>query len=345
MSDRLDDYDYHLPPERIAQTPIEPRDASRLMVVRPDADALEHRTFRDVLDYLTPGDVLVVNTSRVRPARLRARKETGGQVELLILKPRGENVWEALVHPGRRVPPGTRLLAEGGLVAEVLDRTEAGGRLVRFSGPASLDDALNAHGEMPLPPYIHERLNDPERYQTVYSQAVGSAAAPTAGLHFTPDLLARARSMGVTVAEITLHVGLDTFRPVKAEDLNDHAMHSEWFDISEPDAEAINTATGRVFAVGTTTVRALESAAANGRVRPGARDTRLFLRPGSVFQMTDALITNFHLPKSTLLVLVSAFAGRERVLRAYEAAVREGYRFFSFGDAMLLFSAHPRGGG
>ncbi len=336
LSDRLADYDYHLPAERIAQTPVEPRDASRLLVVRRDSEALEHRVFRDVLEYFRPGDVLVVNSSRVRAARLFAHKETGGRVELLILKPLGADVWETLVHPGKRVPPGTRLLVAGGLVADVLDRTESGGRLVRFLGDASLDKILETAGEVPLPPYIHEKLDDPERYQTVYSQALGSAAAPTAGLHFTPELLGRLRGMGVRTAEVTLHINLDTFRPVKVDNLDDHAMHSEWFEISEADADTINGAEGRVFAVGTTTVRALESAAEDGKVRTGARETRLFLRPGARFQVVDALITNFHLPKSTLLVLVSAFAGRERMLKAYHVAVEEGYRFFSFGDAMLI---------
>ncbi|HEY3267097.1 MAG TPA: tRNA preQ1(34) S-adenosylmethionine ribosyltransferase-isomerase QueA [Armatimonadota bacterium] len=336
MKERVADYDYHLPPERIAQTPAEPRDASRLLVVHRDTGELEHRSFRDVLEYLLPGDVLVVNSSRVRAARIIAHRVTGGRVELLLLKPHAEGVWETLVSPGRKAPPGTRLIVNGELEAEVLDRTEAGGRMVRFSGAASLDDALERAGEVPLPPYITRKVDDPERYQTVYSRTLGSAAAPTAGLHFTPELLQRAHARGVTLAEVTLHIGLDTFRPVKVDDLDEHVMHSEWFEISPEAAEAVNGAAGRVIAVGTTSVRALESAAQGGKVAPGAMETRLFLRPGARFQVVDAMVTNFHLPKSTLLMLVSAFAGKELMKRAYEVAVQSEYRFFSFGDAMLI---------
>lgn len=336
MTDRLDDYDYHLPPERIAQTPAEPRDASRLMVVRRDTGAIEHRVFRDILEYLRPGDVLVVNDSRVRAARLHARKRTGGRVEMLLLKPLGGADWECLVSPGRRVPPGTVLQVEGGPEAEILERTEAGGRIVRFHADAGLEDALEAAGETPLPPYITAPLSDRERYQTVYARERGSAAAPTAGLHFTPELLDAARAKGIAVAGVTLHIGLDTFRPVKEQDLDRHVMHSEWFHIPPATADAVNAAPGRVIAVGTTSVRALESAWKTGRVLPGAAETRLFLRPGAAFHVVDGLLTNFHLPKSTLLMLVSAFAGRDLMLRAYETAVRDEYRFFSFGDAMLI---------
>jgi S-adenosylmethionine:tRNA ribosyltransferase-isomerase len=336
VSDRLDDYDYHLPPERIAQTPAEPRDSSRLMVVHRDTGSIEHRVFRDILEYLHPGDVLVVNDSRVRAARLHARKETGGRVELLLLKPLGGAEWECLVSPGRRVPPGTVLRVEGGPKAEVLRRTESGGRVVRFHADAGLEDALEAAGDVPLTPYITAPLADRERYQTVYARELGSAAAPTAGLHFTPELLDAARAQGVAVAGVTLHIGLDTFRPVKEQDLDRHVMHSEWYEVSPEAAETINGATGRVLAVGTTSVRTLESAGQSGRVVPGAAETRLFLRPGASFHVVDALLTNFHLPKSTLLMLVSAFAGRDLMLRAYETAVAEGYRFFSFGDAMLI---------
>jgi S-adenosylmethionine:tRNA ribosyltransferase-isomerase len=336
VTNRLDDYDYELPPDRIAQTPVEPRDAARLLVVHRETGALEHRIFRDIPGYLRAGDVLVVNSSRVRAARLHARKATGGRVELLLLKPVGEGQWECLVSPGRRVPPGTALSIEGGPDAEVLSRTEAGGRIVRFAAHGGLDAALEAAGEVPLPPYITAPLTDRERYQTVYARTPGSAAAPTAGLHFTPALLDTIRAMGVTVAEIDLHIGLDTFRPVKVDDLDRHIMHSEWYHISAEAAEAVNTAAGRVVAVGTTSVRALESAADQGRVRAGAAETRLFLRPGVKFQIVDALITNFHLPKSTLLMLVSAFASRDLMLESYRTAVREDYRFFSFGDAMLI---------
>jgi S-adenosylmethionine:tRNA ribosyltransferase-isomerase len=336
VSEQLSDYDYDLPPGRIAQTPAEPRDASRLLVVHRDTGTLEHRVFRDIPQYLKPGDVLVVNSSRVRAARLHATKATGGRVELLLLKPLGEGDWECLVSPGRRVAPGTRLAVDGGLTAEVLARTDTGGRVVRFEGAAALGDALEAAGEVPLPPYITTPIVDKERYQTVYARTLGSAAAPTAGLHFTPELLDAARAMGVSVAEVTLHIGLDTFRPVKVDNVDEHVMHSEWYEIAPEAAEAVNAATGRVVAVGTTAVRALESAARDGRVRAGSAETRLFLRPGANFQVVDALLTNFHLPKSTLLMLVSAFAGRELMREAYAAAVAGEYRFFSFGDAMLI---------
>jgi S-adenosylmethionine:tRNA ribosyltransferase-isomerase len=329
VTGRLSDYDYDLPPDRIAQTPVEPRDASRLMVVHRSTSAIEHRCFRDVLDYLAPGDLLVVNSSRVRAARLWGRKPTGGRVEVLLLKPQGEAVWETLVSPGRRVPPGTRLAFDGGLAGEVLDRTAAGGRLVRFEGSESLDDLLESVGTAPL--------EDRERYQTVYSRTLGSAAAPTAGLHFTPETLAAATARGIGVAEVTLHIGLDTFRPVKTEDLDAHAMHAEWYEISGACKRAVDEAKGRVIAVGTTTVRALESSAQeDGIVHQGAAETRLFLRPGAQFRVVDAMVTNFHLPKSTLLMLVSAFAGRELIMKAYREAVGSGYRFFSFGDAMLI---------
>jgi S-adenosylmethionine:tRNA ribosyltransferase-isomerase len=337
VSDHLSDYDYLLPQDRIAQTPVEPRDASRLLVVDRKTGALTHRIFRDIVEYLSPGDVLVVNSSRVRSARLWGRKPTGGRVEVFLLKPHGNDVWETLVSPGKRVPPGTHLEFDAGFTARVLERTDAGGRIVRFEGADSLDEALEAAGEVPLPPYITERLEDPERYQTVYARTLGSAAAPTAGLHFTPELLKTVRDKGVQVAEVVLHIGLDTFRPVKVEDLDKHVMHSEWYEISEADARIINEAVGRVFAVGTTTVRALESSArADGLVHPGVAETRLFLRPGSEFRVVDAMVTNFHLPKSTLVMLVSAFSRLELIMKAYREAVECDYRFFSFGDAMLI---------
>jgi S-adenosylmethionine:tRNA ribosyltransferase-isomerase len=337
VSDRLSDYDYDLPTDRIAQTPVDPRDASRLLVVHRNTGRIEHRQFRDVLEYLRAGDVLVVNSSRVRAARLWGRKATGGRVEVLLLKPVGDGVWETLVSPGKNAPPGGHLEMEGGISAEVLDRTPAGGRLIRFSGNGSIEEALEAIGEVPLPPYITTRLEDPTRYQTVYARALGSAAAPTAGLHFTPELLDRARAMGIRVADVTLHIGLDTFRPVKVDELDHHVMHSEWYEIAAETARMVNEATGRVIAVGTTTVRALESAARrDSKVQPGADATRLFLRPGAEFAVVEGMVTNFHLPKSTLLMLVSAFAGRELIMKAYREAVESGYRFFSFGDAMLI---------
>lgn len=331
----LSDYDYHLPPEFIAQTPVEPRDSSRLLVLDRKDHSICHRTFRDVLEYLRPGDALVVNASRVRAARIWGYKVTGGKVEILLLKPLGHDLWETLVSPGKRVPPGTRLLINDSLTADVMERTEAGGRVIRFAGAGSLDELLERAGEVPLPPYITTKVSDPERYQTVYARTLGSAAAPTAGLHFTPQLLDKVRDLGADVQEITLHIGLDTFRPIKVEDPSQHVMHSEWFEINPEVADRINEAQ-RVIAVGTTSVRALESAAVDGKVQPGARETRLFLREGSLFQVVDAMVTNFHLPRSTLLMLVSAFAGREFVLNAYKTAVKEGYRFFSFGDAMLI---------
>jgi len=331
----LSDYDYHLPHELIAQTPVEPRDSSRLLVLDRQDHSICHRTFRDILEYLQPGDALVVNTSRVRAARIWAHKVSGGKVEILLLKPLGGDLWETLVSPGKRVPPGTRLVINDSLTADVMERTEAGGRVIRFAGAGSLDELLERAGEVPLPPYITTKVSDPERYQTVYARTLGSAAAPTAGLHFTPQLLEQVRALSVDLLEITLHIGLDTFRPIKVDDPTKHVMHSEWFEITSEVAERINSAQ-RVIAVGTTSVRALESAAVDGKVQPGARETRLFLREGSLFQVVDAMVTNFHLPRSTLLMMVSAFAGREFVLEAYRTAVRERYRFFSFGDAMLI---------
>jgi len=331
----LSDYDYHLPHELIAQTPVEPRDSSRLLVLDRQDHSICHRTFRDILEYLQPGDALVVNTSRVRAARIWAHKVSGGKVEILLLKPLGGDLWETLVSPGKRVPPGTRLVINDSLTADVMERTEAGGRVIRFAGAGSLDELLERAGEVPLPPYITTKVSDPERYQTVYARTLGSAAAPTAGLHFTPQLLEQVRALSVDLLEITLHIGLDTFRPIKVDDPTKHVMHSEWFEITPQVAERINGAQ-RVIAVGTTSVRALESAAVDGKVQPGARETRLFLREGSLFQVVDAMVTNFHLPRSTLLMMVSAFAGREFVLEAYRTAVRERYRFFSFGDAMLI---------
>lgn len=355
---QIADYDYILPEHLIAQTPLEPRDASRLLVVSRAASALEHRTFRDIGDYLAPGDLLVANSSRVLPARLLGEKEgTGGQVELLLLSvraDRGPNIWEALVRPGKRIHDHTRLIfGEGQLVAEVRERTDAGGRLVYLQAPGGdVFSALNILGKMPLPPYIHEPLADTERYQTVYAQAPGSAAAPTAGLHFTPQLLDQLAARGIETAFVTLHVGLDTFRPVAEKTLDDHKMHSEEIELDAETAERINAtrrAGKRIVAVGTTSVRVLESvaaltaerAAAEGRVsdvvvEPYRGRTSLFIVPGHPFRAVDAMITNFHLPRSTLLVLVSAFAGRDLILRAYREAVAEHYRFYSFGDAMLL---------
>ncbi len=346
------DFDYNLPADRIAQTPVEPRDSSRLLVVHRDSGAFEHRTFSDVGDYLVAGDLLVANESRVLPARLHGEKDgSGGRVELLLLAVRGDlgpDTWEALVRPGRRIHAGQPLIFGGGaLTAEVLDRTPSGGRLVRLAAPdGDVPRAIERLGSVPLPPYIREPLADDERYQTVYARQPGSAAAPTAGLHFTEELLSTLQARGVATAFVTLHIGLDTFRPIAETSLDEHVMHSEEIDVSAETAARINATRaggGRVVAVGTTAVRTLESVAGIASERGSSETvvayrgrTSLFIRPGYQFRAVDAMITNFHLPKSTLLVLVSAFASRELMLRAYEEAVREGYRFYSFGDAMLI---------
>jgi S-adenosylmethionine:tRNA ribosyltransferase-isomerase len=345
---RTSDFDYYLPPDLIAQTPIEPRDASRLMVVHRATGQIEHRLFRDVGEYLRPGDLLVANQTRVIPARLHGRKAgTGGKVELLLLARRDEQTWEALAG-GKGLRPGLRIEFAGGqIAAEIVAETESGGRLVRFDRP--IEPLLDELGEVPLPPYVHEPLANRDRYQTVYARIEGSSAAPTAGLHFTPELLLELRRMGVELAFLTLHIGLDTFRPVKEEEVEAHQIHTEWFELPAQAAEQINRARlegRRVIAVGTTAVRALESAARScspdgescgwQTVAAYAGRTELFISPGHRFRVVEAMITNFHLPRSTLLMLVSAFAGRELILRAYEEAIRERYRFYSFGDAMLL---------
>ena len=340
---RVDDFDYELPERLIAQVPLIARDASRLMVLTRSERRVEHRHFRDLPGYLRPGDVLVLNDTRVIPARLAATRSTGGKVEILLLTPKGGDVWECLARPGRRAQIGETLSFAGGrMVGHVLGKTEYGGRVLQFVAASGLDvDSLvDAVGEMPVPHYIKSRLDQPERYQTVYARERGSAAAPTAGLHFTPELLGQIEREGVRIARVTLHVGLGTFRPVKTEQVEEHEMHSEHYEVPAQAAEAINSAReagGRVIAVGTTTVRTLESAAdADGRVMPGAGWTSIFIYPGYVFRAVDAMVTNFHLPKSTLIMMVSAFAGRDFVLDAYRQAVQEEYRFFSFGDAMLI---------
>lgn len=341
---RTEDFDYELPKELIAQEPLPDRADSRLLVLHRATGAVEHRRFRDLLDYLEPTDVLVLNETRVLPVRLRGRKEpTGAQVELLLLRPLADNgTWETLVRPGRRVGKGTRLSFGPRLAGEVLDRSGAGGRHVRFSWEGDFEEVLGSVGEVPLPPYIKRALpaEERDRYQTVYARTPGSAAAPTAGLHFTPDLLDQIRAAGVKTVPVVLHIGLDTFRPVQVEDITEHRMHSEYYEVTEQAAREIRRvrqAGGRIIAVGTTVTRCLESAAdADGHVQAGAGRTELFIHPGYRFRAVDALLTNFHLPRSTLLMLVSAFAGRETVLAAYREAVRERYRLFSFGDAMLI---------
>lgn len=346
---RTSDFDYVLPEERIAQTPAEPRDSSRLLVLdraRPHG-LLEHRGFRDLTEYLRPGDLMVFNRSRVIPARLFGTEvRSGARVEVLLVRRQEPGVWQALGRPGRRLRAGAQVAVEandgpGSTVIEVIASQENGLRLVHISDESSLDSL----GELPLPPYIKETPDDPDRYQTVYADAPGSVAAPTAGLHFTDPLLDTIRSNGVNTAWVTLHVGLDTFRPVHGEDIAEHKIHTEWFELPQETADVVNATRqrgGRVFAVGTTTVRTLEHVAQEASFRgapevpASAGDADLFILPGHRFRLVDAMITNFHLPRSTLLMLVSAFAGRERMLAAYEEAIRREYRFYSFGDAMLL---------
>ncbi|MGC8862133.1 MAG: tRNA preQ1(34) S-adenosylmethionine ribosyltransferase-isomerase QueA [Armatimonadota bacterium] len=339
---RLIEFDYHLPEELIAQEPLAERDKSRLLVVDRKKQSIEHRLFRDLPEYLHEDDLLVLNDTRVMPARLIGRKETGGKVEVLLLERLRPGVWEAMVKPGRRVAVGTRLLFDGGLAAEVVQRTDAGGRVLRFSCTEvrkddDIDELVAGVGQVPLPPYIHKPIEDPERYQTVYAASEGSTAAPTAGLHFTPAMLDEFRSRGVRTVFVTLDVGIATFRPVRTERIEDHRMHTERFEIRPEAAEAVNSARGRIVCVGTTTARALESAAVDRRkVRATIERTNLFIKPGYDFKVVEVLITNFHMPRSTLLMMVSAFAGLELVKKAYAEAVREKYRFLSFGDAMML---------
>lgn len=337
---KTSDFNYHLPPERIAQTPLEPRHSSRLLVLDRSKPALDHTNFWSIADYLLPGDLLVVNRTRVIPARIHARKETGGRVEILLLKRMDTLTWEALVG-GKRLLPGKLLSLENGVNVHIEADLGGSRRLVRFTEP--VEGYLERSGEMPLPPYIHERLNNPDRYQTVYADQPGSAAAPTAGLHFTPELMTRLREKRVEFAEVTLHVGLDTFAPVTEENADEHVIHTEWCEVTPETASRINTARaagGRIIAVGTTSVRTLESAAREAHpgdaVAPYQGSTGLFILPGYTFKAVDAMVTNFHLPKSSLIMLVSAFAGRKRILSAYRTAVEMQYRFFSFGDAMLI---------
>lgn len=350
---KTSDFNYELPDSFIAQTPVEPRDSSRLMVLNRKTGQLEHRIFREIVEYLNPGDLLVVNQTRVIPARLPARKETGGKAEILLLRRESERIWECLVG-GKGLGLGKRLSLADGLEAEVVEVLEGSRRRVRFDEP--VENHLSLDGQMPLPPYIHEKLTDPERYQTVYAKTPGSAAAPTAGLHFTPRLMDELRAKGIQFGEVTLHVGLDTFAPVTEDDPAEHKIHTEWCELSPETAAKINATKqtgGRVVGVGTTSVRTLESAGQRNsildnsanesritnteyRISPFSGPTSIFILPGYQYKVVDAIITNFHLPKSTLIMMISAFAGRESVLNAYETAKREGYRFFSFGDAMFI---------
>ena len=336
------DFYYDLPPELIAQTPLERRDASRLLCMNRETGELRHQHFSDIVNELHPGDTLVVNNSRVLPARLLGCRPTGGAVEVLLLRDQGNGIWECLTRPGRKTQPGQELLfGDNDLTATVVDALDNGNKMVQFHYEGIFLEILERLGKMPLPPYIREELADGERYQTVYSKVLGSAAAPTAGLHFTPELLENIRAMGVDIAEITLHVGLGTFRPVKAEEVTDHHMHAEFCMIDGPTAALLNRTRdrgGRIICVGTTSCRTLESLAGeDGRFCEASAWTDIFIYPGYKFRTMDALITNFHLPESTLVMLVSAFAGREHVLNAYNEAVRQRYRFFSFGDAMFIY--------
>jgi S-adenosylmethionine:tRNA ribosyltransferase-isomerase len=350
---RLELFDYDLPPERIAQTPIEPRDASRLLHLRADGSR-EHRRFLDLPSLLNSGDLLVMNDTRVLPARLHGRKDTGARVEVLLLQRHAPGEWQGLAHPGRRLGVGATIHfgeagsgspSPAGLSAEVVERGEDGTRLFRFhaeGGAQAADELIHRLGEAPLPPYIHETLSDPERYQTVYAREEGSAAAPTAGLHFTPRVFEALRERGVELAYVTLHVGIATFRPVKTETIEEHQMHEEWYSVPDDTSRAVERCAGRVVAAGTTTLRCLESAAAERspdgrrRLRAGSGMTRLYVTPGYRFRTADCLLTNFHTPKSSLLILISAFAGVEPVRAAYRDALEHGYRFLSFGDAMFI---------
>lgn len=336
------DYYYDLPQELIAQDPLEDRSSSRLMFLNKKTGELSHHSFKDVIEFLNPGDCLVLNNTKVIPARLIGHKEeTGGTVEVLLLKRKENDQWETLVKPGKKARPGAKIVFGDGLLkAEVLDVLEEGNRLIQFTYDGIFEEVLDMLGEMPLPPYITHKLQDKNRYQTVYAKYEGSAAAPTAGLHFTPELLSQIEKKGIRLAYVTLHVGLGTFRPVKEENLTNHHMHSEFYQVTKEAADIINQtkeAGGRVICVGTTSCRTIESAAgADGKVVPGSDNTEIFIYPGYQFKVLDGLITNFHLPESTLIMLVSALAGREHVLHAYETAVENKYRFFSFGDAMII---------
>lgn len=336
------DFYYNLPQELIAQTPVEPRDSSRMMVVDKKSGEIQHRHFYDILDYITENDCLVINDTRVLPARIYGvKRETGAVVEFLLLSQKEKDVWEAVAGPGRRAKPGTVFdFGEGILSCEVIDVLDGGNRLIKFSYDGNFYNLLDQIGEMPLPHYITEKLEDNERYQTVYSANLGSAAAPTAGLHFTPELLEKIKEKGIKIGKVTLHVGLGTFRPVKEENIENHLMHSEHYYLPQETADLINKThrnSGRVFAVGTTTCRTLESVASkHGKIIEDEGDTSIFIYPGYKFKCIDALITNFHLPESTLIMLVSAFAGYENTMNAYEIAVKEKYRFFSFGDSSMF---------
>jgi S-adenosylmethionine:tRNA ribosyltransferase-isomerase len=333
----LSDFDYNLTPEMIAQSPLAERDKSRLLVLNRQTRGIEHRHFSDIVEYLKPDDLLVMNNTQVTALRLKGAKPTGGKVEALMLRHLGQNRWDAIVKPGRRVDVGMALEFPGGLRAAVVERTEGGGRILDFGTDPGTETAIESFGEVPLPPYISHVLEDASRYQTVYAETPGSAAAPTAGFHFTKALLRKLSGMGIRTVFVTLSVGIATFRPVRTENIEDHVMHRERISVSAAAAEAINSAKGRIIAVGTTTARVLESAAiAKRHVGVVDGETDIFIKPGYEFKILDGLITNFHMPKSTLMVLVSALAGHELIMRAYQEAKEQNYRFLSFGDAMFI---------
>ena len=333
-------YFYDLPEELIAQYPAEPRDSSRLLVYHKDDGNIEHKIFRDIIDYLHAGDILVVNNTRVLPARLFGKKDTGAKIEILLLKRLDLNTWETLAKPGKRLKNGSIITFSDKLSGEIIEDTDFGGKIIRFKFDGVFEDIINNLGVMPLPPYIHNQYKDKERYQTVYNKITGSSAAPTAGLHFTQELLAKIREKGVTIVEVLLHVGLGTFRPVNEDNILSHKMHSEYIEVTEENAKILNEAKRehrRIIAVGTTSVRVLESATDdNGVIHACQRETDIFIYPGYKFKMVDGLVTNFHLPESTLIMLVSAFIGYDETMAMYNTAVKEKYRFFSFGDATLL---------
>ena len=337
---KLEEFNYDLPKEFIAQEPAEPRDSCRLMMVDKKTGEWEHHHFRDILDEIREGDVFVFNNTKVIPARLYGKKkDTGGKVEMLLLTPKGNDTWEVLVNPGRKALPGVEIEVTGISNYKVLDKTEFGGRLVEFHYDGNFDSLLDQIGEMPTPPYIHKKLGNNDEYQTVYAKYKGSAAAPTAGLHFTPELMEEMKKKGAKLLFVTLHVGIGTFRPVSEENIEDHEMHKEWYTVSEETAKEVNAARAegrRVIAVGTTSVRTLEAAGQSGILESGSGWTQLYIYPGYQWHMVDAIVTNFHLPESTLVMMMASFAGREHILAAYEEAVKQKYRFFSFGDAMFL---------
>lgn len=337
---KLEEFNYDLPKELIAQEPAEPRDSCRLMMLDKKTGEWEHHHFRDILDEIREGDVFVFNNTKVIPARLYGKKkDTGGKVEMLLLTPKGNDTWEVLVNPGRKALPGVEIEFAENCYCKVLDKTEFGGRLVEFYYDGNFDSLLDQIGEMPTPPYIHKKLGNNDEYQTVYAKYKGSAAAPTAGLHFTPELMEEMKKKGAKLLFVTLHVGIGTFRPVSEENIEDHEMHKEWYTVSEETAKEVNAARAegrRVIAVGTTSVRTLESAGQSGILESGSGWTQLYIYPGYQWHMVDAIVTNFHLPESTLVMMMASFAGREHILAAYEEAVKQKYRFFSFGDAMFL---------